>query len=246
MSDPTRRTGNRLGIETRGSERWRAGRRLWEASDDALLRAIYPDTPNAAIAKQLRRSVHGIYGRAEKLGLHKSEAYLASPHACRLRRGDHVGRKFWYPKGHVPANKGARRPGWGPGRMKETQFRKGESRNKMPIGSTRLDADGYLLRKVSDVPHVLQNVNWKPEHRLLWIAAHGPIPDGHKLRFRDGDRTHVHLDNLELVSDAAMMKRNSVHNLPPELDKTIQLLGALNRQIRRRTHGSEEQDRRSA
>jgi hypothetical protein len=46
--------------------------------------------------------------RAHALGLEKTEAYRASPAACRLRRvgSEHPGRATQYPKGHVPANKG--------------------------------------------------------------------------------------------------------------------------------------------
>jgi hypothetical protein len=218
-------------------ERYRAGKRLWNEEDDQLLRAIYPDRPTADVARQLRRSVNAVHARADLLGLTKSAAYRASPQACRLRRGDNVGARFRFPKGHVPANKGLRRPGWGPGRMRETQFKPGQRSGQaaahyMPIGSTRL-VDGYVYRKVSDVPNVPYTVNWKPENHLIWIAAHGLLPPGHALRFRNGDRTDVRLDNLELVTRRAMMARNSIHNLPQPLAETIQLLGALTRQIRR-------------
>jgi hypothetical protein len=85
----------------------------------------------------------------------KSEAYLASPAACRLRRGDNIGAPYRFTKGHVPANKGLRRPGWGPGRMKETQFRKGERQGRAvklykPIGTERVSKDGYTERKIND------------------------------------------------------------------------------------------------
>lgn len=48
-----------------------------------------------------------------------------------------------------PFNKGLRRPGWHVGRMRETQFRKGErsgiaAKNWRPIGTIRTDPDGYL------------------------------------------------------------------------------------------------------
>jgi hypothetical protein len=231
-------------------DRFRAGKRLWSASDDARLRATYPDTPTAEVARRLRRTVEAIYGRAAVLGLAKSAAYLASPAACRLRREEHPGKAFQYPKGHVPANKGLRRPGWSAGRMKKTQFKPGcrsgqAAAHHMPIGSTRL-VEGYVYRKVSDVPNVPYTVNWKAEHHLLWTAAHGPIPEGHVLRFKNGDRLDVRLDNLELITRRGLMARNTIHNLPPALAQTIQLLGALHRQIRRRGHdGDEEQNRRS-
>jgi hypothetical protein len=119
--------------------------------------------------------------------------------------------------------------------MKETQFKKGErSQNYMPLGSTRL-IDGYVYRKVSDVPNVPYTVNWKPEHHLIWAKVHGPIPRGHALKFRDGDRMNTRLDNLQLITRRELMRRNTIHNLPQPLKSTIHLLGQLNRHIRERT-----------
>lgn len=220
--------------------RFRAGKRLWEPEEDALLRELFPDLPTVVVARRLRRTPSATSVRAAFLGLHKSAAYLASPHACRLRRGDQVGARFRFQKGHVPANKGVRRPGWAPGRMKTTQFKPGMRSGKaaqhyMPIGSTRL-VDGYVYRKVSDVPNVPYTVNWKAEHRLMWEAEHGPVPAGHALTFANGDPSDVRLENLTLLSRRELMARNTIHNLPPALAHTVQLLGALHRQIRRRTN----------
>lgn len=220
---------------------------MWTPEDDAALRAAYPHVPTALVAASLRRTIPGIYTRAAALGLQKTEAYRASPAACRLRRGgdDHPGRATQFTRGHVPANKGLRRPGWGPGRMKATQFTKGALPwTYMPVGSTRL-IGGYLYRKVSDVRKVPYTVNWKPVHVLLWTATRGPVPTGHVLIFRNGDKADIRLDNLECVTRRALMARNTVHNLPESLAKTVQLLGALTRQINRRTRAP-EQDRRPA
>lgn len=226
---------------------YRAGRRVWTAEDDRVLTLLYPDAPNDVIGRFLGRTVEAIYGRAEILGVHKSAMYLASPAACRLRRGQGAGILHRFPKGHVPANKGLRRPGWGPGRMKETQFKKGvPSWRTMPIGSTRL-VDGYVYRKISDVQFVPWTRNWKQEHYVVWEAERGPVPRGHKLVFRNGDRLDIRVENLELVTDAELMARNTVHNLPPELASTIHLLGQLKRRIRERgQRAGEEQDQRSA
>lgn len=223
---------------TEGEVKYRAGKRLWSAQEDERMRREFPDVPTRALARALGRTLTAVSARAGLLGLSKSAAYLASPHACRLRRGDNVGAAYRFPPGHVPANKGLRRPGWHSGRMRETQFQPGMRSGKaaahhMPVGSTRL-IDGYLYRKVSDVPGVVWSVNWKPEHVLLWTAAHGQIPSGYALAFKNHDRTDVRLDNVECLSRRDLMRRNSVHNLPKPLAETIQLLGALTRQIRRR------------
>jgi hypothetical protein len=133
--------------------------------------------------------------------------------------------------------------------MRETQFKAGTlngvaAQRVMPIGSTRL-VEGYVYRKVSDVPNVPYTVNWKAEHVLIWTETRGPVPAGHVVIFRNHDRTDVRLDNLELISRRTLMARNSVHTLPKPLAQAVQLLGALNRTLRRRSRG-EEQDRRSA
>lgn len=221
-------------------------RKRWLPEEDDAIRRRYPDEKTDAIARDLGRPLQSIYRRARQLGVDKSEAYLASPAACRLRRGDNVGIAYRFKPGQVPPNKGLRgRRGYAPGRMAETQFKKGKSRNKMPLFSTRL-VDGYVYVKVAEVSYVPYTVNWKPLHILMWERANGrPLPDGHVLAFKNHDRLDVRLENLELLTRRDNMARNTVHNLPPELKQSVQLLGALNRKINRRSR-REEQARRSA
>lgn len=45
-------------------------------------------------------------------------------------------------------------------------------------------------------------------HQLIWQEAHGPIPPGHVLTFRDGDRANCRLDNLELVTRREIRRRS--------------------------------------
>jgi hypothetical protein len=228
-------------------DRFRAGKRLWSAEDDESLRLAYPNTPTRALAGRLRRSLTATYHRARSLGLTKSAAYLAGPHACRLRRGDQVGARTRFPKGHAPANKGLRRPGWFRGRMRETQFKRGERhgvalKRWTPNGTERVSKDGYLERKIND--GLPRQRRWRAVHLVLWESVHGPMPSGHALAFRNGDKGDIRLDNLELITRRALMARNTMHNLPKPLARTIQLLGALKNSIRRRS-AHEEQDRRS-
>jgi hypothetical protein len=212
-------------------------RRPWTDRERATLARLYPDTRTNLIACRMRRSIESINGKAALLGLRKSAAYLASPAACRLRRGEHPGKATQFRKGHVPANKGLRRPGYAPGRMAETQFRKGERSGVAvalyrPIGAERISKEGYLERKINDdLP--LQR-RWRAVHLLIWEAAHGPVPPGHAACFRNGDKADLRLANLEIVSRRELMLRNSVHNLPKPLAEVVQLRGALIRQINRR------------
>lgn len=222
------------------------GRRRWSAADDNLLRQLYPAIPTATIAQQMRRSLSATYGRAQKLGLAKSADYLASPAACRLRRGEHPGVHTQFRKGHVPANKGLRRPGWAPGRMRETQFKKGERRGVAvklykPIGSERISKDGYLQRKVND--NLPLQARWRFVHLILWESVHGPLPRGYAVVFKNGDKTDIRLDNLERITRGELMLRNTVHRYPKPIVETIQLIGAVRRKINRRTRSDEKQDR---
>ena len=207
-------------------------RRPWQDRELALLRSDYPCSPTAKIAKRLERTVTSVYQRAILLGLRKSEEYLASPDACRLRRGDNVGAAHRFLPGHVPANKGLRRRGWAPGRMAETQFKPGHRPHTWkPIGSTRYSKEGYLQRKVSDTGYPPRD--WVGEHVLMWEKAHGPVPPGFAVCFKDGDKAHRALDNFELISRGELMRRNTIHNYPPDLVDIIRLNSALKRRLRK-------------
>lgn len=226
------------------ADRYRAGKRLWSAADDIALREIYPDTPTVMIAPLLRRSLYAIYARVHILGLRKSAAYLASPEACRLRRGDHVGAAFRFKKGQTPANKGLRRQGWSSGRMRETQFKKGTRRGVAvalykPIGSERISKDGYLERKVND--SLPLQARWRAVHLIVWEQAHGPLPPSHAIAFVNRDKRDIRLDNLECITRAELMRRNTIHTLPPALKSTVRLLASVNRQIRKREHADGHQ-----
>jgi len=238
-------------------DRFRAGKRLWRPADDQRLRAIYPHTSTATVAQQVRRTVRATYNRAKTLGLHKSAAYLAGHRRAGGDRLRTAGVRSRFQRGQVPANKGLRRPGYsvGRGRMQATQFKKGvrqgaAAANWRPIGTVAIDHEGYQRIKVREArpgeAHGFGNTRvWPLLNRHIWSQAHGPIPRGHAVVFKDGNRAHCALENLELITRRDLMRRNSVHTLPKPVAQAVQLLGALNRQIRRRTRDAEH-DRRSA
>jgi hypothetical protein len=216
------------------------GRRYYTAEEDNVLRAEYPHRSTKEIAQLLRRPVFSIYRHAaHMLGLKKTAEYMASPAACRLRRGDRIGESCRFLPGHAPANKGLRRPGYAPGRMAETQFKKGQrSPNYLPIGTIKTDSDGYLRRKIADGIGGFGNAKvWELVHRRVWEDAHGPVPKGYRIWWKDRDHKNCSLDNLELLSDAEHMARTTIHRMPPDLKSTILWAGALKRRIGRIEHG---------
>jgi hypothetical protein len=213
-------------------------RQPWTMAEEAILSARYPNEPTAAIARELRRPLGSVYQHALKIGLKKSAEYMAGPHACRLRRGDNVGARYRFKQGQTPHNKGKEHPA---GRSKECaahHFKKGE-RNGVaaysynPIGAERITKDGYVERKVSDRPG---QRCWRLAHVLVWEAANGPLPKGHAVVFINGDKRDIRLENLQCITRQELMARNTVHRYPKPVAEAIQLLGALNRQIRKRTN----------
>lgn len=245
---PTRQVAQRLGRSFTSVKSAAKNHRLtkhyrrgpWKPADEARLRALYPDTATSELARLFDRPAFHIYQKAARLGLVKSDAYLASPAACRLRRGDNVGAAYRFKKGQVPPNKGLRRPGWFSGRMRETQFRKGHQANpakaRLPIGHERVNADGYLERKITEEGHGAQR--WRAVHVLNWEAVNGPLPPGHALVFRDRNRMNTAVQNLELVTRAALMRRNSYHRYGKDIALAIQARGQLTRQINKRLNGA--------
>lgn len=215
----------------------------WSAAEIVKLKKLYPNKHTEAIATILARNVRSVYNKATHLGLKKSDAFLKSPESRRLQPGHHIGKKTQYQKGHVPANKGLRRPGWSPGNMSKTQFKPGVMQGRAaaiykPVGSTRITKDGYLEVKINeDLPF---NKRWRAAHILLWEEELGPLPAGHMLCFKNGDKTDIRCDNLMLMSRSERMRLNSYHtNYPKDICQLIQLRAQIVRQINKRNTNEE-------
>ena len=206
--------------------------RPWTGEEIELLKVCYEDTPTSELAELLGRPIRGVWLKAQQIGVGKSLECIAEMSRQKMLDPNHPARKHQIKPGNVPRNKGVKSPGVSHGRMSATQFKKGQrSINWMPIGATR-KCDGYVLVKVSDIPKVPYFVNWLPLHILLWEEKHGPVKPGHVVRFKDGNKENIDITNLESISRADLARRNSIHNMPPELKQVIQLNGALKRRLR--------------
>lgn len=221
--------------------------RRWTPEDLSLL-ARFPTTNTVELAKLIGRSPGQVYQKAYSLGLKKSPEYLSDCTKSGRTDGQR-GASTRFKPGHKTWNAG--RKGWqAGGRSTETQFKRGrradEAYNYVPIGTLKISHEGYLVRKMTDEPGIVGARRWIGVHRLVWESAHGPVPRGHAVAFLPGrfstDVDRITLDALELVSRQELMRRNTRHNLPPEVNQLIQLRGALNRKIRNRSKAHEEQD----
>ena len=185
-----------------------------------------------------------------ELGLKKTEEYMASPAACRLRRGGNVGAAFRFKKGTIPHNKGLRRPGWFRGRMRETQFKKGaRSANWLPVGTIKPNSDGYLRLKVADEPQSIAGVgakstNWVFLHKMIWERAN--VRSTLAIAFGERWRSCQLLPgkSSKLLRDKEHMARTTVQNLPPEIKEVIVVRSALVRKNHRmeKANGKKQND----
>ncbi|WP_110636305.1 HNH endonuclease signature motif containing protein [Salinicola salarius] len=197
----------------------------WSESDLQALEKHYPDTANATLANIFRRSESSIKNTAQMRGLKKSDAFMEANRPGQFR------------KGQQPWNKGKHHVAGG--RSAETRFKPGQRTNTWkPIGTERVTPDGILQRKVSDTGYTPRD--WKAVHAIVWEENNGPIPPGHLVRFKNGNRRDFDPDNLELVSRRENMIRNSLHRYPKEIVQVIQLRGAITRQINKRERADEE------
>lgn len=223
--------------------------RPWTPVELECLRRWYATEQSETICLALGRSLSTVYQKAQKLGLRKDIEVIAQMARERTTDPNHGSRAHRIQPGSAPWNKGLPGSTGTHANSRVYHFKPGrpahEAHNYQPIGSLRINADGYLDRKVSDDKTIAPARRWVALHRLVWEAAHGPVPADHIVVFRPGRRTTdpeaVTLDAVELVSRAENMRRNSVHSkYPPELARLVQLRGALNRQINRKAREAQE------
>lgn len=219
----------------------------WTKAQLRELRRRYPHERTTDIAKSLGIRLVIVYATANRLGLHKSQAFAASDRSGRILKGGKLSVATQFKKGHTSFNKG--RKGWFAPGTEATRFKKGQrSVNTLPVGSLRLSKDGYLEQKYADRPGNPAQ-RWRSVHRLVWEKTNGPTPVSHVVVFKAGQKTavleEITIDKLELVSRRELMSRNTLHRYPLEIARAIQLRGALVRQINKRSK-SENEDNRPA
>ena len=109
-----------------------------------------------------------------------------------------------FKKKHVPANKGKQMSAEQYAKCKGTMFKKGHSpQNYKPVGSERINVDGYIEIKVKDPG------TWKLKHRVIWEQHNGKIKNGMIVIFRDNNPLNCAIDNLMLISKGENIKMNN-------------------------------------
>jgi Mor family transcriptional regulator len=199
----------------------------WTQKDIDTLTKLYPNTSTQELCKLLDRKIYALYGQVFKLKLKKSPEYLKE-HVYTIQPSV----QHQFVKGHKVWNKGVKLgEGFG---GKATQFPKGHKpHNWKPEGSIRTNVDGYKEIKVGKKYVLL--------HRHIYVAQVGEIQNDEVIRFKDGNKTNLDLNNLEKISREEHAIRNSVHNLPEDIKEVVKLKRTITKLITE--HGKRQNSR---
>jgi hypothetical protein len=200
--------------------------RKWTETEIKTLIELYPNTSTKKLCKSLKRKINGVYGQVYKLGLKKSPEYLKE-HVYTIQPN----KETQFVKGQKAWNKGMK------GLMiggSATQFPKGHKpHNWKPEGSIRTNVDGYKEIKVGKKYVLL--------HRHIYVNEIGEIQNDEVIRFKDGNKTNLDLNNLEKISREEHAIRNSVHNLPEDIKEVVKLKRTITKLITE--HGKRQNSR---
>ena len=193
--------------------------RPWTQQQLDYLRKHYADTPMTELKRRTGHAEKSIWSHAAAMDLHKSKEFLQEQGRRTSRHPNSIATRFQ--KGLVPMNKGKRdyefRSREGIERCAKTQFKPGNHpANTKPVGYERVTDKGYILVKVSmDSKMVLK-------HRWVWEQAHGEIPHGYNIVFRDGNRQNCSLENLEIISRSEAARRQVKTETPEQRRKRME------------------------
>lgn len=217
-------------------KKWKYTRRNQDTTHDKYIKKNYLIFPVKTLAKKINKSHTFVQDRLKKLGLKIPRKIIEQRiHQSRFQ------------KGIVPATKGMKWDEYmskqGQENSRKSQFKKGEippNKRHYRDRMITLHTDSKTQRKYWWIRISMRE--WKMYHVEIWERENGPVPPGYIIVFKDKNSLHCVIENLESITLAENMRRNTLHNLPEELKSTIHLIAGLSRKINR----YEKQDRRSA
>lgn len=200
-------------------------RSTFTTEEDQFIRENYLTMPVKTIGHRLKRSGCGISGRIKKLKL------IIPREIIEQRKKDSV-----FKPGQIPFNKG----------KKLTDFMSPEAienskMHRFKIGNIPKNAlaDGTeVTREYKKSGRIYTMIKVPGKTKLIhksiyvWETHHKKkCPSQHNIVFKDGNTQNFEIKNLECLSNAELMSRNTMHRFPQEMREIIQLKGCVTRQI---------------
>jgi len=191
--------------------------KTWTDEQEQYLIANYATTSNTDLAKKLgKNNADRVMAKAFRLGLKKSSEFLSEQRKT-------TGQSGQFKKGLIPHNKGKKLSDATKAKLAKTMFKRGNKpHNTQPVGTEKKDKDGYVFVKIAEPSE------WRLKHHIVYGE---PVPTGHKVIFLDGNKYNFERGNLQLVSNAELMNRNTMHRYPPELVRLLKTLNKLKKRV---------------
>lgn len=201
------------------------GKTSFTPEEDSFITENYLTMPIKSMAKKLGRSYTGIRGRLENLNL------VIPKEIIEQRKLDSQ-----IKKGNIPKNKGRKQVDYmSPemiARTARTRFKKGQIPH-----NTLQDWQESIVKDKRGIPYIKIKVPGERrlifKHVWLWRESNGKIPKGSIIVFKDKNTMNCVLENLERITKAENMLRNSIQNYPEELREIIVLKRNLERIIKK-------------
>jgi hypothetical protein len=203
------------------------GRTTFNAEQDAFLKANYLTIPIKAMGDKIGKSSTGIQCRLRQLNLIIPRELIEQRKLSgRIKPGNtplNKGKKwadFMSPEGMVAS--------------RQTTYKKGNlPHNTKFDGALSVRTDTKTQRPYLHLR--LAKAKWIMLHVYMWEKENGLTPEGHIIAFADGNPANCDLNNLECITLAENMRRNTIHRLPDDIKSTIRLTMRLDRKITKLT-----------
>lgn len=192
--------------------------RIWTLEENTILIEKYPDLLTSDLMELLPgRTMSGITGHANILGIHKSELFHASGMGGRICSNNDIGFSTRFSKKMAGWNKGKKQVDYMSAenieKTKVGRFKKGQDpHNTVVVGYERISRDGYLEVKVRHRKGIGKNVNFMAKHRIIYESHFGPIPDNCNVEFLDDNKMNFEPSNLVLRTKKENLLMNTMRD----------------------------------
>ncbi len=171
----------------------------WTQEDDNFLIENYSKKTALEIGTALNRTRSAVKNRVSTLG-------LILPEDIRIQKCS----QGFFKKGDEPWTKGKKQSDYmtveAIEKTKKTRFISGQTPHNIKQNgfiSIRRDVDGRLYKWI----RITKN-KWVHLHRYVWQNAFGQVPHSMIITFIDRNTMNVELNNLELISNKELLRRN--------------------------------------
>lgn len=153
-------------------------------------------------------------------------------HKYHIKSGTTGGR---FIKGQVSHNKGQKMSPEVYEKAKNTMFKKGNVPvNHRPVGSERINVDGYVEIKVEE-PR-----KWRLKQRVVYEEYYGEkLTSNDVIIFLDGNKTNLSIDNLMKLNRSELVRYNQMqlHGDNPDLNMSAALLAKIKAKVGKQSKG---------